>query len=138
MTASKDVAAKFFGKLCDGDFMGGFESLSEDATWTIIGDTVLSRKYTKGQLLTDMIPLLSTFKEPAKMSVYEIIGEGERAVVVAKVVGVGPHGPYVQDPYCFVLRTRGDQVTEIVEFLDTVAVETALVGRRFAAEASAA
>lgn len=132
MTSSKQVAQNFFGKLCDGDFMGGFDSLTDDATWHIIGTTALSKKFTKPQLITDMIPMLSTFKEPAQMGVYDFIAEGDRVAVVAKVEGVGPHGPYVQDPYCFVLRIRDGQVCEIIEFLDTCAVETALVGRRFA------
>lgn len=130
MTVSRQIAQEFFGKLCAGDFIGGFQSLSDDATWTIIGDTPLSKHFTKDRLLTEMIPMLSTFKEPAQMSVYEIIAENDRAVVIAKVEGVGPHGPYRQDPYCFVLRIRDGRICEIVEYLDTVAVETALVGRK--------
>lgn len=130
MPETREIARDFFDKLCGGDFMAGFESLSDDATWKIIGGTPLSKHFTKDRLLSEMIPMLSTFKEPAQMSVYEIIAENDRAVVIAKVKGIGPHGPYVQDPYCFVLRIRDGKVSEIVEFLDTVAVETALVGRR--------
>ncbi|MFD2136758.1 hypothetical protein ACFSLT_19480 [Novosphingobium resinovorum] len=50
--------------------------------------------------------------------------------MIASVEGVGPYGPYRQDPYCFILRTRDGRISEIVEYLDTVAVETALVGRK--------
>ncbi|GLK43014.1 MULTISPECIES: nuclear transport factor 2 family protein [Novosphingobium] len=130
MTDSRQIARAFFDKLCSGDFMGGFESLAEDATWTIIGDTPLSKHFTRDRLLTEMIPMLSTFREPARMAVSEIIAEGDRAVVIASVEGVGPYGPYRQDPYCFILRTRDGRISEIVEYLDTVAVETALVGRK--------
>lgn len=130
MTDSRTIAQAFFDKLCGGDFMGGFDTLADDATWTIIGDTPLSKHFTKNGLITDMIPMLSTFKEPAQMAVQEIIAENDRAVVIASVKGVGPYGPYVQDPYCFILRIRDGQICEIVEYLDTVAVETALVGRK--------
>ncbi|MFD2136757.1 nuclear transport factor 2 family protein [Novosphingobium resinovorum] len=75
MTDSRQIARAFFDKLCSGDFMGGFESLAEDATWTIIGDTPLSKHFTRDRLLTEMIPMLSTFREPARMAVSEIIAE---------------------------------------------------------------
>ena len=130
MATTKDVAAAFFGKLVGGDFAGGFETLSDDATWTIIGDTPLSKRFTKDRLLTEMIPMLSTFTVPAQMGVDEIIAEGDRAVVLANVHGVGPHGPYDQHTYCFVLRVTEGKVSEIVEYLDTCAVETALVGSK--------
>ena len=42
MTKSKEVAAKFFGKLCDGDFMGGFESLSEEPVMSSIRIAVIA------------------------------------------------------------------------------------------------
>jgi uncharacterized protein len=130
MPTTKETVAAFFDKLCSGDFMGGFETLADDATWTIIGDTPLSKHFTKDTLLTDMIPLLSTFKEPAQMAVRFIIAEEDRAAVIASVKGVGPYGPYVQDPYCFVTRVQDGKVAEIVEYLDTCAVETALVGSK--------
>lgn len=136
MTDSRQIAQAFFGKLCAGDFTGGFATLADEATWTIIGDTALSKRFTKDRLITDMVPMLSTFKEPAQMAVHEIIAEGDRAVVIAKVEGVGPYGPYRQDPYCFILRTRDGRIVEIVEYLDTVAVETALVGRKLVDAAS--
>lgn len=130
MATTREVVAAFFDKLCSGDFPGGFDTLSNDATWTIIGDTPLSKSFTKATLLSDMIPMLSTFKEPAQMAVSYIIAEGDRAAVIASVKGVGPYGAYVQNPYCFVTRVKDDKVVEIVEFLDTCAVETALVGSR--------
>lgn len=131
MATSKEVAASFFDKLCSGDFAGGFNTLSEDATWSIIGKTPLSKRFTRQGLLDEMIPMLSTFKVPVQMGVDEIIAEGDRAVVLAHVHGVGPYGAaYDQDTYCFVLRIKNDKVTEIVEYLDTVAVEEAMCGRK--------
>ncbi|WP_197277033.1 nuclear transport factor 2 family protein [Sphingomonas profundi] len=130
MATTKETVSAFFSKLCSGDFAGGFDTLSEDSTWTIIGDTPLSRRFTKQTLLSDMIPMLSTFKEPAKMAVDDIIAEGDRAAVIANVHGVGPHGPYDQHTYCFICRVKDDRIVTIVEYLDTVAVETALVGSK--------
>lgn len=130
MATTKEVVSAFFGKLCSGDFAGGFDTLSDDATWTIIGDTPLSKRFTKDRLLSEMIPMLSTFKEPAKMAVDFIIAEDDKAAVIANVHGVGPYGPYDQHTYCFVTTVKDGKVTRIVEYLDTVAVETALVGSK--------
>lgn len=128
MSDSKKVAANFFDKLCSGDFPGGFESMTDDATWTIIGTTPFSKTFDKQTLLDEMVPELATFTEPPVMSVKEIIAEGDRAAVVASVKGVAKYGPYVQDPYCFILKIRDGKVAEIVEYLDTAAVETAMCG----------
>ena len=128
--SSKAIASAFFDKLCLGDFAGGFASLSDDATWTVIGTTAISKSFTKAAMLGELVPMLSTFKEPAQVGVDEIISEGDRAVVLAHATGIGPHGPYEQKTYCFVLRIRSEQISEVVEYLDTVAVEQAICGRR--------
>ncbi len=130
MTSARDIAATFFDKLCSGDFPGGFNSMSDDATWSIIGTTAMSKTFTKASMIAELVPMLSTFPEPVTMGVDEIIAEGDRAVVLAHVAGVGPYAPYKQATYCFVLRTGGGKVREIVEYLDTVAVEEAICGRR--------
>lgn len=130
MSTSREIAVAFFDKLCSGDFPGGFNSMSDDATWSIIGTTAMSKTFTKASMLSDLVPMLSTFREPVAMGVDEIIAEGDRAVVLAHVEGVGPYAPYKQATYCFVLRTGGGKVREIVEYLDTVAVEEAICGRR--------
>ncbi len=136
MMSSKEIARAFFGKLCSGDFTGGFESMSDDATWSIIGTTAMSKTFNKTSMLSELVPMLATFKEPVRMGVDEIIAQGDRAVVLAHVDGVGPYGPYKQATYCFVLRTGGGKVREIVEYLDTVAVEEAICGRRIVDGAS--
>lgn len=130
MQTSKDIAKAFFDKLCAGDFPGGFESLSDDVTWSIIGTTALSRTFTKETMLSELVPMLATFKESPRIGVDEIISEGDRAVVLAHVEGVGPHASYKQKTYCFVLRVSDGKIREIVEYLDTVAVEEAICGRK--------
>ena len=130
MKSSKDVAKGFFDMLCAGDFAGGFASMSDDATWSIIGTRALSQTFDKKTLLAELVPMLATFKVAPTMGVDEIIAEGNRAVVLAHVEGVGPHGPYKQATYCFVLRVVNDKVCQIAEYLDTVAVETAICGRK--------
>jgi hypothetical protein len=130
MSDAKTIVANFFDKLCSGDFPGGFDSLAEDATWSIIGTTPFSKTFTKDTLLSDMIPELATFPEAPQMKVKYIIAEGDKAAVIASVKGVAKYGPYEQDPYCFVVTTRDGKVAEIIEFLDTAAVETAMCGSK--------
>jgi len=128
MSDAKTIVGNFFDKLCSGDFMGGFDSLADDATWSIIGTTPFSKTFTKDGLLKEMIPELATFPEPPVMKVSYIIAEGDRAAVIASVKGVAKYGPYEQNPYCFVVTTKDGKVSEIVEYLDTAAVETAMCG----------
>lgn len=128
MSEAKAIVSNFFDKLCSGDFMGGFETMADDATWSIIGTTAFSKTFTKDGLLNEMIPELATFPEPPVMKVSDIFAEGNRAAVIASVKGVAKYGPYEQNPYCFIVTTKDGKVSEIVEYLDTAAVETAMCG----------
>lgn len=126
---SREVARKFFSSVSAGDFSAAFESMSDDATWTITGTTAYSKTFDKQGLLDEVVPMLMSFKEAPRVFVDEIIAENDRAVVVCHASGVGPHGPYTQGSYAFILRVRDDKVSSIVEYLDTVAVESAICGR---------
>jgi len=78
----------------------------------------------------NLIPLLSTFKEPPLLKFEEPVVDGERAVLLASGSGMGPTGAYHQPYYGFATRVKGDEFSEIIEFADTVMLETAIFGRK--------
>ena len=130
MAETKAIVRRFFDTLCSGDFATAFASMTEDATWSVIGTTAVSGTLDKAGMLSKQVPMLASFKEPPVVGVDEIIAEGSRAVVLAHCKGVGPTGPYEQKRYAFVLSIRDGLVAEVVEYLDTVAVETAICGNK--------
>ena len=133
MSETKTIVRRFFDTLCSGDFAAAFAGMTDDATWSVIGTTAVSGTLDKAGMLSKQVPMLASFKEPPVVGVDEIIADGSRAVVLAHCKGVGPTGPYQQTRYAFVLRIRDGLVAEVVEYLDTVAVETAICGNKVVA-----
>jgi ketosteroid isomerase-like protein len=51
-------------------------------------------------------------------------------VLLAAGDGIGAAGPYHQPYYAFSMRAENGEIAEIIEFLDTTMVDTALFGRK--------
>lgn len=128
---ARAIARKFFDALLVGDFEGAFQKLmTDDATWSVIGTTAVSKTHDKAGMLGEQLAMIMSFPEPPAVAIDEIIAEGDRAVVLAHCKGVGPTGPYEQKTYAFVMRMRDGKICEVTEYLDTVAVETAICGNK--------
>ena len=131
MADTREVAEKFIDRIEGLNFLEAFGMLAADGHYTVIGTTKASRTYNGRQDLFDnLIPLLSTFVEPPKLAFDRPVVDGDRAVLLAKGGGRGPTGPYDQPYYAFVTRVRGDEFVEIIEFMDTTMLETAIFGKK--------
>jgi ketosteroid isomerase-like protein len=107
--------------------------LASDAKYRIIGKTPLSKTYSRADLLNVLVPSLVEFKQPPTLTFQELIVEGNRAVALASGHGISPAGlPYDQPHYAMILIESG-AITDIVEFIDTVEIETQIIGRKFVA-----
>jgi len=134
MSDVRATAKEFISRVERQEFLRAFDMVADDGRYILIGTTAASRIYNdKRDLFENLMPLLSTFKEPPILKFEKPIVDGDRAVLVASGKGVGPKGPYDQPYYAFVMRVRGGQFSEIIEFADTVMVETAIFGRKVVA-----
>lgn len=128
MKDTRAVAEAYMELLCAQKFAEAFDLLSDDASYRIIGNTPLSAPM-KGRetVKATLVPALATFQKAPKLTLKEIIVDGNRAVGLASGHGVGPLGlPYTQPHYAMVLRIENGRVTDVVEFADTVEVEIAV------------
>jgi ketosteroid isomerase-like protein len=132
---TRDVAQRYMDLLCEGRFGDAFDLLSADATYRIIGSTPISSEMKGGALIKEtLVGALGSFQKPLRIRFRELIVEGNRAVGLASGEGVGPSGvPYAQPHYAMVLSIENGRIRSVVEFMDTVAVETALFGKTLAA-----
>jgi ketosteroid isomerase-like protein len=128
MLNAKEVATSWISKQANGDIEGSFAKLHENLTWTITGTTPISGRHSKQHMITEIFQKLAPVMS-GEFIVDEVIGDGDRAIVLARAIGKGPTGPYNQH-YCLVLRIADDKVIEIVEYCDTALIETALCGRK--------
>jgi hypothetical protein len=122
---------KFIKHIEATQFLDAFGMLASDGQYIVIGTTKASRAYKGRQDLFDnLIPLLGTFTTPPILKFEEPVVDKDRVVLLASGKGVGPTGPYDQPYYAFVTRVKGNEFAEIIEFADTVMLETALFGRK--------
>lgn len=123
------VAKAFVDAMESSRFVDAFSLVAEDGRYIVIGTTPVSGIYNgKQDVLDKLLPVLSGFNEPPTLKFSEMIVSGDRAVLLATGAGEGPTGPYRQPYYAFVTRVKGDGFAEIVEFLDTQMLVSALFG----------
>ncbi|QUT06821.1 nuclear transport factor 2 family protein [Sphingobium phenoxybenzoativorans] len=128
-SSTEATAREFMKRLADQNFMGAFEMLSEDGTYTVIGTTPVSRTYYgRRDLLENLVPVLGDFREAPALSFQDPIIAGDRAVILGGGSGIGPTGPYDQPYYAFVTRIAGGEFKDIIEFMDTGMLTTAVFG----------
>ena len=132
MSTTREIAQRYMDLLCAQRFADAFDLLADDASYRIIGNTPLSAPMKGRQAIKDtLVGALGSFQEPLALSLQDIIVEGSRAVALAAGKAMGPTGlPYSQPHYAMVLSIENDRIQSVLEFMDTVAVETALLGKK--------
>jgi ketosteroid isomerase-like protein len=118
--STRSIIQSYMDKMRDGDFVGAFEMFTTTGTYTIIGDTPVSKIFTGPEgIKAELVPLLGNgFKDLPVVNCTEIIAEGNRGVALGFGEGPGKYGTYRQKHYAFVFRVEGEQVSELVEFMD--------------------
>lgn len=127
----RDVAKRFIDFAERMDSLSAFSMLAEDGSYTVIGTTQISRTYRgRKDVLENLGAIFSSFIELPVLKFQEPIVDGNRVVLLAKGVGRGPTGPYNQPYYAFVTTVRGEEFSEIIEFMDTTMMETGIFGKK--------
>jgi ketosteroid isomerase-like protein len=131
MSNTREIAREFATKLEEIRFVDAFNMIADDGTYTVIGTTKASATYHgRAEVLNTLVPLLSDFSAPPALKFSNIVVENDRAVLLGTGEGVGPTGPYHQPYYAFSLRIANGKIMEIVEFLDTTMLDTAVFGKK--------
>jgi len=129
---TRQVIQRFMDNIAAMKFVEGFSVIAEDGSWTIIGKTNASRTYRgRKAIFEELVPMLAGFKAPPQVKFAEPIVEGDRAVMLGAGTGIGPSGtPYEQPYYAWVTRVRGNEIVEIIEFLDTAELDIVGFGKK--------
>lgn len=100
-----------------------FELLTDEASWTIEGNSVASKTYaTKEDFLRDVIrPFNARLSVGIKPTVKSITAEGDRVVIHFDAQGTAKDGkPYV-NTYAWFFRMHRDRVVQASAFFDAIA-----------------
>ena len=100
--------------------------MRDDFVWIIEGQSRFSRGYDgKESVKRDLLnPLFEAFATPYRFTIDEIIGEGDRIVVLGRGEVRTKAGLDYNNSYCFVLRMADGRLVELREYLDTALVES--------------
>jgi ketosteroid isomerase-like protein len=125
MEPNKQLVRAAFEAMGRSDIRPLYELMTDDFAWVIEGQTRFSRRFegkekVKRQLLE---PLFDAFATPYRFTIDEIIGEGDRIVVLGRGEVRTKTGLDYNNSYCFVLRLADGKLVELREYLDTALVE---------------
>ena len=129
---TREVAQRYMDNLAALNIAEAFGMIAEDGKYTIIGKHKAAGTYHGRKDMFDrLVPLLAGMKQPPTLTFSEPVISGDRAILFASGTGIGPTGiPYSQPYYCFATRVRGEEIVELIEFLDTAEMETGLFGKK--------
>lgn len=119
--ANKDRVRAAFDEWTAGTG-GPFALLADEATWTIVGNSPVSRKYeTKAEFIETVIePFNARMREPLKPSVRALYAEGDWVIVLFDAGTVARDGQPYMNTYTWYMRLAGEKVVEVIAFFDTI------------------
>ncbi len=125
---NKRTVTQAFDGLAQADPTAFIEAMSEDLTWIIEGQSMLSRRYEgKYAVQNELIPaLFANFATDYRNTAEEIIAEDDRVVVLARGEVKTVRGEDYNNSYCFVIRMTDGKMVEIREYCDTALAEARL------------
>lgn len=101
---------------------GVFDLLAPDATWTIVGNTPVSRTFTgRDEFMSEVIgPFNARMSEPLVPTVQGLYADGDMVVAYFDASGTARDGRPYRNTYTWYLRVRDGAVVEAVAFFDSV------------------
>jgi len=125
---NKQLMQHIFAELAKGNGKAFVESLADDFCWTIPGTTKWSRTYRGRRAVLDelMKPLFAKFADQYTNTALRFIAEGEHVVVECRGRVTTKTGKPYHNVYCWVCRVADGKLHEVMEYMDTELLTTAL------------
>lgn len=127
---NKKLVNDAFEQAEKGNIEGFLNALSEDFKWTTIGATSVSGSYSTRDLLDIYFPKIAASFESMPIIVPDQIIADENYVIRIGhgEGGIAKNGLEYNNLYCFVIKVRGNKISEITEYCDTDLVIKAKLG----------
>ena len=128
-TANKQLLRHVYAEISKGNVQPLLDSLADDVEWTIIGSTVLSGTSLGKQEVIDKLlkPISARLADgPIVFQPERFIAEGEYVVMQAEGRATALSGKPYNNTYCIVCRIVDGKVNEMVDYIDTELITSAL------------
>jgi uncharacterized protein len=128
-TANKQLLRHVYAEISKGNVQPLLDSLADDVEWTIIGSTALSGTSRGKQEVIDKLlkPIRARLADgPIVFQPERFIAEGEYVVMQAHGRATALSGKPYNNTYCIVCRIVDGKVKEMIDYVDTELITTAL------------
>jgi ketosteroid isomerase-like protein len=128
-TANKQLLRHVYAEISKGNVQPLLDSLADDVEWTIIGSTALSGTSRGKQEVIDKLlkPIRARLADgPIVFQPERFIAEGEYVVMQAHGRATALSGKPYNNTYCIICRIVDGKVKEMIDYVDTELITTAL------------
>ena len=127
--ANKQLLQGIYAEISRGNIRPLLDSMADDIEWTIIGSTALSGTSRGKQEVIDKLlkPIRARLADgPIVFQPDRFIAEGEYVVMQARGRATALSGKPYNNTYCIVCRIVDGKVKELVDYVDTELITSAL------------
>jgi ketosteroid isomerase-like protein len=126
--ANRQHIQQIMAELDKGNGKPFVEAMADDFSWTIPGGTPWSRTYRgKQQVLTELLqPLYAQFATPYISTTRRVMADGDMVIIEFDGRVTTKAGKAYNNHYCYVCRMADGQMKDLMEYLDTALVSSAL------------
>ncbi|MEJ2863680.1 nuclear transport factor 2 family protein [Actinomycetospora flava] len=119
--ARKQTVARAFDDWAAGTG-GPFALLADDARWTIVGNSPVSRTYESRQEFLDVFidPFNARMSAPLVPVVRGLYADGDWVIALFDAAATARDGRPYRNTYTWYLRLHGEAIVEAVAFFDTL------------------
>ncbi|GFG52890.1 ketosteroid isomerase [Mycolicibacterium agri] len=102
-----------------------YDSLADDATWEITGNSAAARVYTsKEDFMANVIrPFNARMAGPLKPTVREMYADGDTVIVLFDAEGTARDNVPYRNTYSWYLTLRDDRIVKATAFFDSIAFD---------------
>jgi uncharacterized protein len=99
-----------------------FQLLKDDASWTIVGNSVASKEYKSRKAFIDQViaPFNARMAKPLVPTIRGIYADGDTVVVLFDAEGTAKDGKIYANTYSWFLRLRDGRIENAVAFFDSI------------------
>ena len=104
------------------------DTMADDFSWTIPGDTPWSRTYSGKQVVVNELlrPLYAQFATPYISTTRRVLADGDMVIIEFDGRVTTKAGKAYNNRYCYVCRMEDGKMKDLIEYLDTALVSSAL------------
>ena len=124
--ANKKLACDFMKAFSDGDLELWASMMADDATYEVMGNSVMSGLRTKAEIVATSSDLFKVFPQSIKLTVLALTAEGDRVAMEARGNATTVSGKPYNNTYHLLFVIRDGKVKEGREYLCTKLVDQVL------------